>query len=545
MRKSQSNSKRLSAAVLSALLLVSTCNPGVCQTTSGDPAKASGTENIIGAPSTELKSTDVKPTSPNSKAPESDSRSAGDTVSTLDSKIEKKVEDGLDNPEPKMPTGEDVLNSLKDQIPKVAVPSSQTPVQTTGSQSTPSATDATKTPATPTSVFMDPVKPGTSVAPQNNQGVTMGTPASTAKPPATAKDKPAELTGGGSGILTGRIEQISGEGEVKMPVLKLQAAVLDPRGKLLPAEIEKYSGTIAKSFPTDFRGIWGGTLQIWSYRYSPDYLTVDRDEAVSSANVLKPKRSGAVNFHFYNDGKTGQVALDPPTVLLSVPIKDTNTFSQMTAGGGAGGMGAFSGMFNQMMGNMEAPVIGIHFGKASANSMERGVSGNDFRQDVAKNVIRMLGPGVLEQQIVTKFTTKTPGGKTNSGYDESVMRFKKLDNNRLYVLCAAVKYSHSGKYLSKLIMYGTVDRNRRMDTNPMAGMNSMMGGMMNMGDMQKMMNGMAGQGGGRPVQVPHGGFQGLPGMGGMTIPGGSGGAGGAPNMNDILKQLNQMQNGSR
>ncbi len=548
MRNSQSKSKRLPAAFLSALLLAGTCNPGICQSSSADPAKGVEVGKSADAPNAESKSSEVKPTSPNSKAPESDSRSASDTVSTLDSKIEKKVEQNLDNPqaEPKMPTGDDVLNSLKDQFPKVAVPSSQGPAQTGASTTPPPGTDASKNAtSTPTSVFMknEPAKPGSSAPslnPQNNQGVTVGT---TAKPATPAKDKP-ELGGGGSGILTGRIEQISGEGEVRMPVLKMQTAVLDTRGKLLPAEIEKYSGTIAKSFPTDFRGIWGGTLQIWSYRYSPDYLTVDRAEAISSANVLKPKRTGVVNFNFYNEARTGQVALDPPTVLLSVPLRDTNTFNQMTSGSGANQMGAFGGMFNQMMGNMEAPVIGIHFGKAAANSMERGVSGNDFRQDVAKNVIRMLGPGVLEQQIVTKYTTKAAGSKANSGFDESVMRFKKLDNNRLYVLCASVKYSHTGKYLSKLIMYGTVDRNRRMDTNPMGGMNSMMGGMMNMGDMQKMMNGMAGQSGGGPIQVPHGGFQGLPGLGGMSIPGGSGGAG-APNMNDIMKQLNQLQNGSR
>lgn len=525
MRKSQSNSKRLSAAVLSAVLLISTCNPGVCQTASGEPAKDTQT-----AP--DLKSTDVKPTSPNTTNPEADARSAGNTVSAIDSKVEQKVDQGLDNPQADPKTGEDLLNSLKE---KVAVPSTQ--IAPAGIQP---ATDTTKTPTantvTPSSVLSNPGATKT-VAPSTSTTTATTKPAF---PP--AKDKPTEVAG--TGILTGRIEQISGEGEVKMPVLKAQTAVLDTRGKLLPGEVEKYSGTVAKSFPTDFRGIWGGTLQIWSYRYSPDYLAVDREEAISTAKLLKPKRSGVVNFNFYND-RFNQVALQPATVLLSVPISETNTFSQMTSG--SGGMGAFSGMFSQMMGNMEAPVINIHFGTYTTNSAERGVSGNDWKQDVAKNVIRMLGPGVLEQQIVTKYTTRTPAGKTSSGYDESVMRFKKLDNNKLYVLCAAVKYSHTGKYLSKLIMYGTVDRNRRMDTNPMGGMNSMMGaGGMGGMDMQKMMNGMMGGSGSGPIQVPHGGFQNMPGMGGMTIPGGSGGAGSAGGLNELMKQLNQqLQNQSR
>ena len=545
MRKPQQNSKKVFAAVLSALLLVSTCNPGICEeSTKSDERTKSAAES---------KTTDTKPASPSAKSPEADSRSASDTVWSLDSKLEKKVEENLDNPpaEPKMPSGDDLLNSVKDQFPsKNAVPSSQ-PTSPNGSQQ-PSASAIPKnlgpTPVDPASVLMksppEASKTGAAqpMAPENNQGVTFSpTPQAAAKAAAAAKEKDKPIQLSGSGTLTGRIEQISGEGEVRMPVLKMQAAVLDPRGKLLPAEIEKYSGTVAKAFPTDFRGLWGGNLQVWSYRYSPDYLAVDRAEAISSANVLKAKRSGVVNFNFYND-RTGQVALEPPTVLLSVPLKDTNTFAQMAGGAGGGQMGAFGGMFNQMMGNMEAPVIGIHFGKASASSMEKGVSGNDFRQEVAKNVIRALGPGVLEQQIVTRYTNKTTAGKTNTGYDESVMRFKKLDGNRLYVLCASVKYSNTGKYLSKLILYGTVDRGRRMNTDPMSGMNSMMGGMMDMNAMQKMMGGAAQRG--APIQVPHGGFGGLPGMGGMQMPGGAGGAG-MPNMNDIMKQLNQLQNGSR
>jgi len=514
MTKSDLSSKRLSAAFLAGLLLLNSYAPVFAQA-----------------------STDTK-------NPESDGRSASDTVNSVDSKVEKKVEQQIENPtptaEPQLPSVDSILEGLKKEAEKNRADGQP--------KEDPNAyKNLGPTPVDPKSVLMNSSgeKPPAPTNPGGTSTATISPATQTAAPTTHQKEAPAPepsstVLKAGSNKLFGRIEQLAGDGEVKMPVLKSMNATLDPRGKLLPGEIEKYSGTIAKSFPTDFRGVWGGNLQIWSYRYSPAYLTIDRAEAVSSANVLRNGRSGAVNFNFYQDARTGGIALEPANVLLTVPMKDTNTFAQMSSGA-SGQMGQFSGMFNQMMGNMEAPVIGIHFGKAEANSMERGISGNDFKQDVVKNVIRDLGPGVLEQQIVTKYSSKTPEGKVHTGYDESVMRFKKLTNGQLYVLCAAVKYSSTGKYLSKLIMYGQVDKGRRMQTNPYANMNQMMGKMMNLGDMQKMMGGAAQKGG--TIQVPQGGFGGMPGFGGFG--GGQGGAGGAGGLNDILKQLNNLQNGSR
>ena len=510
MSKSDLSTKRLSAAFLTGLLMLNTCAPAFCET-GADKSKAEASKNA--------------PVSSSDKTPEGDSRSASDTVWSIDSKVEKKLEQQQEKPtdtsDPRLPSVDSILDSLKEGAQQSK--SDAAPVDS-------GKPDPTKnlgpTPVDPKTVLMK----GGEKLPATGSTATIApaTQAPAEKPQEPSKASAPSLGGSGKPTtkLFGRIEQIAAEGDLKMPQLQMQKPSLDSRGKLLAGEAEKYSGSIAKSFPTDFRGVWGGNLQIWSYRYTPDYLTIDRAEAVSSANVLKPQRSGAVNFNFYSDPKTGGIALEPANVLLSVPMKDTNSFNQMMSGM-QGQMGGFASMFNQMAGNMEAPVVAIHFGKAEANSMERGISGNDFKQVVAKNVIRDLGPGVLEQQIVTRYTSKTQEGKVHSGYDESVMRFTKLPSGQLYVLCAAVKYSNTGKYLSKLIMYGNVDKGRRMQTNPYAQMNSMMGGMMNMGEMQKMMGGAAQKGG--TIQVPNGGFGGLPGFGG---------AGG---MNDILKQLNQLQ----
>ena len=260
-------------------------------------------------------------------------------------------------------------------------------------------------------------------------------------------------------------------------------------------------------------------------------VSVDRAEAEQSATVLKAGRSGSVNFHFYRDGK-GAIALEPAKVLMSIPMKDSMTYSKMMTGGGMDSqLGPFMGAFQQIVGNMEAPIVMIYFGKAQTDNMQTGISGNQFRQDVAKNVIRDLGPGVIEQQIVTKSVSKTPTGQVHTGYDEAVMRFKKLSDSRLYVLCASDKYSSNGKYLSKLIMYGTVDRGRRVETNPYANMNQMMGGMMNLNNMQSIFGGSSGQ-----VNVPQGGFP------GMKIPNVPNGAAPGFDPNQLLKHMQQLKN---
>ena len=291
--------------------------------------------------------------------------------------------------------------------------------------------------------------------------------------------------------LFGRIEQISKSGDVKMPVLKAMTAKLDPRGRKLQAKVEetKYSGTIAKNFPTDFRGQWGGSLQVWSYQYSPLYLKVDRAQAVQSVKILKKGRKGNVNFNFYRD-RLGKVALRPAEVLLSIPMKDSYTYGQMmkSNSGMQNQMAPFGKSFENVMANMEVPMVKINFGNAQTDGvMTTGISGNQFKQVLVKNVIRQLAPNVIEQQIVTRVNTRVKGkNKTNSGYAESVLRFKKLNTNRLYVLAASVNYTKSGKYLDKMIMYGTVDRGRLVQTDPMSGMNQMMGNMMNLQGLGKM-----------------------------------------------------------
>lgn len=345
--------------------------------------------------------------------------------------------------------------------------------------------------------------------------------------------------------LFGRIEQLSGSADVKLPPLKALTPQLDPRGftgnVAGGVDESKYSGTIAKEFPNEFKGTWGGTLKVWTYTYSPLYLKLDPAEAASMVKIMKRDRQGVANFVFRED-RSHKIALDPTSVLLSVPMKDTNTYSQMMKGGGPGNMGAFASQFEQIMGNMETPCVAVHFDNYRADGVtETGVSGNKSAGQVVKNVLRQLAPGVVEQQIVSKFTTIVKGtNKKNTGYSESVIRFKKLSAGQLYVLAASVNYSDKGQYLNKFIMYGTIDHNRVMETNPMSSMSKMIPGlgpdMMN----NPALRNMFGAGGASPnfdpSRLPS---NMMPKNGQMPqLPGMNGGMPGGLDFNELMKRMN-------
>ncbi len=520
------------------------------------------------SPSTEAKKTSessasdkAPPQAGATSSPEADSRSASDTVSSVDAQIEKKLDQDILN-----------KNNSQDLIkqPGAASPGSA------GSASTGNVVPGSSTASGSTSPGAGNLNQG-GAAPEGSSAYKVGTSgavdpqhplahAQASSLPASREvriehpSKPVDVVAGQGGLpmpkegkgatkLFGRIEQLSAEGDVKLPSLQMQTAKLDLRGNLSKQELETYSGSIAKTFPTDFLGVWGGQLAVWSYNYSPTYLSVDKAEAEQSAVILKRGRSGAVNFQFYRD-RTGKIALEPANVLLSIPMKDSYSFSKMMQGSGGmqSQMGPFAGAFNQMMGNMEAPIVMLHFGNVTTSSMETGVSGNQFRSQVVKNVIRELGPGVLEEQIVTKSVSRVATtGKTVSGYDESVLRFKRLSDSKFYVLAASVKYTGTGKYLSKLIMYGTVDKGHMMQTNPYANMQQMMGQMMNLQNMQGMMGGNGRSNG--SVTVPHGGYSmpgGLPSGFPMQMPGGGQMPTGFPmqmpgggDLNELMRQMQQ------
>ncbi|MDZ4832954.1 MAG: hypothetical protein SGJ27_04060 [Candidatus Melainabacteria bacterium] len=326
---------------------------------------------------------------------------------------------------------------------------------------------------------------------------------------ATAAKRAPEVTLTGKAEtmkLFGRIDQIAGEANVEMPVLKMEKAQLDTvrRAPLRAAASEsRFSGSVATSFPMDFSGTWGGTIKVWRYSVSPLSYEVDAAESKKLRDILSPGTAGDVNFVFQHE--SGNIDLEPAQVRIMIPASQSYSYQKMMQGGGQ--MQGMGGMVSQMMANMKVPVI-LHFGTVSTNgSMEVGVSGNQIDQRVVKNDIRQLAPTVVEEQIITKNNSVQSGnGKSESGYTESVLRFTRQSSSQLYVLAASVDYDSSGKFLRKLIMYGNVVRGQVMNTSPvptgmgnltqmMQGMEGGAGGAGGMSGLSSILNGMAGSGG--------------------------------------------------
>lgn len=287
-------------------------------------------------------------------------------------------------------------------------------------------------------------------------------------------------------VLYGRLDQIAAEANVTMPSLKAEKATFDKvrplkgnvnRNRLSAGarSMRLYTGTQQRSFPVDFSGLWGGQLKVWRYNSSSLSDRLDPKESRQMANILRPGKSGNVNFVFREEG-TNSIDLEPAKVRLTIPASQSYSYRKMFANNPQ-----MSGMVSKMMANMQVPVI-LHFGAVSTSgSAQVGISGNQIDQRVVKNVIRRLAPKVVEEQIVTRNRQVIAStGSTKNGYTESVIRFKRLSPTSLYVLAASVDYSGSRKFLRKLIMYGTVHKGVRVNTSAipqgMGGLSSMLGG---------------------------------------------------------------------
>lgn len=305
--------------------------------------------------------------------------------------------------------------------------------------------------------------------------------------------------------LFGRIEQLSGGAGANFPIqLKAQTPHMDTRlqaPKKLTASANTYSGKVVSSFPTDYRGNWGGNLRVMQMQVDPVYYQIDPEEARRTTQALRLGTTGNVNFKF--DQRGPNVALEPAQVMFMVPGRDTMVGEQVQQimGGQAGGFGQ---MFSQIANNMEVPIM-LNFGDvdtSASSGMETSLAGNQMRANVLRNDIRQLAPGVLEQQIVTKETTwDKRTHRQRTGYGESVIRFTSRNSSQMYVQAATISYSGSRQFLTKVMLDGWIQRGQVMQTNPMNAMGGM-GGMGNLGDLQKMLGNPGGAQGGQVPQIP-------------------------------------------
>lgn len=282
--------------------------------------------------------------------------------------------------------------------------------------------------------------------------------------------------------LYGRIEQISGSG-ASFPVFKTMTPQLDTSLAAKPALKGQaqtgvlFSGVVAKSFPEDYRGNWGGTLAVWRVEQSPICFQIDPEEAGKVQKIFKSGASGSVNFMFANS-TTGGIYLAPAQIMFQVPGKDVDLGKQMSSmmgGQSLAAMGPMGQMMSQMVQNMPVPVI-FSLGDTQTSSMAKGLSGNDFVQRTLKNQVRQLTPTVIEQDIIAECNEIMKStGQPRKRYEESVLRFTKVNPQQMYVQCAQVVFGPDRKFQQKIIMYGYVTKGQVVNTNPYSGMMQMPG----------------------------------------------------------------------
>lgn len=281
--------------------------------------------------------------------------------------------------------------------------------------------------------------------------------------------------------LFGRIEQIAGGNGASFPIiLKAQTPQLDTsleKGKLSAgaSQATMYSGVIAKSFPSDYRGNWGGELTVWRVEQDPICFRIDPVEAGKVQKIFKTGAKGNTNFQFAQDTRGG-IVLAPAQVMFSVPGKDVDAEKQMAQmmGGSFAAMGPMGQMMQQMAQNMPVPVV-FSFGDIQSSQFAKGLSGNEFVQRTLRNQVRELATNVLEQQIVAECNEiMRATGQPRKRYEESVLRFTKVNSQQMYVQAAQVVYGPDRKFQQKIIMYGYVTKGQVANTNPYSGIMPMM-----------------------------------------------------------------------
>lgn len=316
-------------------------------------------------------------------------------------------------------------------------------------------------------------------------------------------------------MLYGRIEELSASTGATLQLGKM-VSMTPMRDTSLDKKTppKTLSGSAVQSFPMDFRGTWTGDLQVYSFNYDKTAWEFDRAETLKEYQILRPGTKGRTTATFYQTGT--KIALQPCQVIFQGVMTGQEMMSQMQ---GSPLNSLLGGNSASIMANMQMPAMyALHLGDLTSG---RGVTGNELNSQLMKNTLRQLAPDVVEQNVVTRDSDRNPTtGKTKLGYSESVLRFTRQSSNRLYVQAATVSYRSDGRFQTKIILYGYLDRSSgsTYSSNPYGGLNPYGGA------------------------NPYGGGAANP-FGGLLPGGGNGGMGGG--MQAIEKMMQQMTGGGR
>ncbi|MBY0357397.1 MAG: hypothetical protein K2W82_05285 [Candidatus Obscuribacterales bacterium] len=256
-------------------------------------------------------------------------------------------------------------------------------------------------------------------------------------------------------MLYGRIEELTNEQGATLPLkMKAMQPQRDVRldGKATNNALSGQANANARSsYPIDFRGTWSGELTIFSANFSPVRWEFDRAETEKEVRLMKPGTKGQCTVNFYQ-GNNNSIQLEPCEVIFYATTNSGEMNNQMKQLFGNSSLGSFVGRSAMNIPYMYA----LHLGNLTAGV---GVTGNQLNSRILKNQLNQLATGVLEQVVVAHASDRNPTtGKTRLSYSESVLRFTRIDANRLYLQAASVNYRNDGRYEDKVILYGTLNR---------------------------------------------------------------------------------------
>ncbi len=264
--------------------------------------------------------------------------------------------------------------------------------------------------------------------------------------------------------LYGRLEEVVTQANPKLPsqFLKLKPSLDSDQEATLKASAQK------TSYPSDFVGTWSGNLAVYQNVVSPKYYEIDNAEATNTKKVLKINMQGNVSFDFYKSNH--KITLKPATIHFLIPFSETY-LAQKSEFQGLKALGNYPGANNQLMQQMSSMLnqmpnyLDVILGNAQNIT---GVSGNILENSLISNTVKILSSNIIEQDLIVSGSSQNPTTrKINKNFSETVLKFKKINAQQLYVETASVNYTSHGEFLNKLVFRGYVSKsNIAQENNP-------------------------------------------------------------------------------
>ncbi len=268
-------------------------------------------------------------------------------------------------------------------------------------------------------------------------------------------------------VLKGRIEQIYGTNDPKMPELKSLAPKFDTSqepnralGKISASSASTNSHTLAEqqalpeSYPIDWKGNWSGELTIMDSRYLEPADQSMRAEIDLERRANAAGRKGKAVFSF-RQVPPSKVSLEPVEIKFVYPsnmkLPDAVSLSASDA----------AKFVQPGERTDDVTIIPDRTYYISMNNVKGGITvgGNIVTQRVMRNTVSSLAKNVIEEDIVTLSSESLRGSqRVIECYNEDVLRFTMINQSTILVQAVTLAYNDAGHCDTRVSFAGYVQR---------------------------------------------------------------------------------------